>query len=241
VEVGLLAVLRGRVELRPQVLELLHARATIVSAKNQTKNRGQHQHDHSSRETRIFARRSRREEENRIKGTVLRDHWDPGVKAANLERLDEALAALHGRLVDSGGRSARVPPGRLVLLHSLLTIRCCSAGIRGNGGRKPRCQGKWEGSKEHDALSLSGSRCSAASEQVYWRMVTPRACVPVCCWGGGGRRGWRWAPGWRRGGGCRINFSVVSGCKVRLVQSKLGCRVWDDGGGGGFLMSFSEV
>jgi hypothetical protein len=63
--------------------------------------------------------------------------------AANLERLDEALAALHGRLVDSGGRSARAPPGRLVLLlHSLLTIRCCSARIRGNGGRKLRCQGK---------------------------------------------------------------------------------------------------
>lgn len=55
VEVRLLAVLGGRVELRPQVLELLHAQQTqVVSTKPRTKNR-KLVISAAPRETRIFA------------------------------------------------------------------------------------------------------------------------------------------------------------------------------------------
>jgi hypothetical protein len=55
------------------------------------------------------------------------------VSAANLERLDEALASLHVRLVDGGVRRAHPLPGGLVVLRRLLAAdSCCSVG---NGGR----------------------------------------------------------------------------------------------------------
>jgi hypothetical protein len=61
VEVGLV-VLRG-LSRGAVVGSLTHARTgNSCECKNQMKKRGQHQHDHGSQETRIFARPSRRKE-----------------------------------------------------------------------------------------------------------------------------------------------------------------------------------
>jgi hypothetical protein len=183
-------------------------------------DRGQH-HDNGSRETRIFAHGFRRTEKIKSEKETSRDQWVPILSAANLERLDEALASLHltprrrwwakGPPATRRARAAASPSGRPLAVDS-----CCSVG---NGGAKV--------SEEE----VKNTRCPlACREQVQrsertGRMVTPRACVArpcarvlVCYWGGGGH-----ADGDGPSGGCRINFSVQpingSGSKVRLADA----------------------
>jgi hypothetical protein len=121
VEVRLLAVLRGGVELRPQVLELLHTGANASHLLT-----GEAQASSGKLVTAPAKRGSfGRPIETKAKsgsGGISRIRS----RAAYLERLDEAPAPLHGRLVEGGGsRAGGVGPGhprrrRLLLLHRAL-------------------------------------------------------------------------------------------------------------------------